>query len=273
MKQLSFFISLIFLQSSLALASGLSAQQAQTFMQDSGLIELIESLPETMEKQFNIERMSKVNALDVETARKEIGPAARRVNGLILAQDYLKGKQDAESLNGAMTFLASPLGKRIALEEQAASRPEAQLEMQAYMMQMSTTPPSDDRMNLVQNLSSALNADQVILKLMKGTFFSIVDVTEKLNPSKAGALQAELDQEWAKMEPVLTEQFSQFMVMGSFYSYRNATDQDLRDYIKFLKTPSGQAYWRTGLEIIDLYLKDFVVELAQGMSKMKSAKP
>lgn len=265
MKRLLTLSTLLLALISLSLPSmaskGLSDSQAQTFLHDSGLDTLISSLPEAMEQQLNLQRLTETNQLKFDEAQAAISQAIQSVQDRNIALKYLTTEADAELLKGAMTFLASPLGQRIAVEERAASSAEAQLEMQAYAIEMAKTPPAPERIKLIQNLAGALNSDQVILTLMKGTFYSLLDITEALTPDAAATLKAGLDDEWNKIEPMLTEQFSQYMIMGAHYSYRNLSDADVKDYTAFLNTPSGQAYWQAGIEIINLYMKAFVKEL------------
>lgn len=251
-------------------AKGLAPAEAQAFLHDSGLNELIASLPETVEQQLNLKRLTETNQLKFEQAKEAITQAANSIQSNNLAMNYLTKHADADKLKGAITFLASPLGQRVSAEEREASTPNAQLEMQAYAMQMAETPPPAKRIKLIQDLTDALNSDAVILTLMKGTFYSLLEVTEELNPEASDGLKEILDSEWQKMEPMLAEQFNQFMVMGAHYSYRNLSDEDLKSYIDFLNTDSGQAYWKAGIEIVNLYLQGFIKEMVTILEEEKS---
>ena len=270
MKLLISFLLLILLQSNVVFAGNLSVDQAKTFMQESGLNELMDTLPEAVKQQLNMQRLTANNDVELPLARRAISSAINAVNGQQLALDYLTKKNGEAGLGEVLNFLASPLGQRISVEEHAANTPDAQLEMQAHAMQMQTTPPPAERIALVKELTAALNADQVILTLMRGTFFSVLDVTRKLNPESAKTLNIEMNNEWQQMKPALSQKFSQFMEMGAHYSYRNISDTDLSAYIQFLKSPDGQASSRAGIELIDAYMKRFVSELVLQLSKTKT---
>jgi hypothetical protein len=262
-------LTLLCLSFSANAAKGLSEQEAQTFLYDSGLDTLIESLGPAMEQQLNLQRLTQTNQLAFDQAEAAIQQAVASIQGTDLAMLYLTTEADTEKLKQAMAFLASPLGRRIAAEERAASGPDSQMEMQAYAAEMAKSPPSEQRIQLVQALADALNADQVILNLMKGVFYTLVDVTKGLTPDASADLKASLDAEWQQMEPMLTAQFKQFMIMGTHYSYRNLSDEELKRYIDFLNTESGQAYWMAGLKIIDIYLQAFARELVSIIKQQK----
>ena len=266
MKILLSLIVLLFLPSSFLFASELKEERAQKFLHDSGLSELIGSLPQALEQQLNLPRLIAVNTIQQDAAQQALNVALSQVDGQQLALTYLTSKPIAQRLTGTVNFLASPLGQKISIQERAAATPDAQLEMQAYAMQMATNPPTSLRTKLIQDLTVAQNADQVILTLMKGTFYSVLEITQLINPELAKELTVDMDTAWSKMKPVLSEQFAQFMVMGAQYSYRNISDKEIKAYIQFLNTPSGKAYWQTGLDIIDLYLKRFVSAFVQELS-------
>lgn len=273
MKRLLAFSAFFFMLVALSLpsmaANGLSQSQAQTFLYESGLDALISSLPETVEQQLNLKRLTETNQLKFDEAEAAITQAAKSIQTNDLALNYLTTKVDADKLTGALAFLASPLGHRISLEEREASTPSAQVEMQAYAMQMAQNPPPSERIKLVQRLTAALNSDEVILTLMRGTFYSLLEITEELNPEASVSLKEVLDSEWNKMEPMLNEQFNQFMIMGAHYSYRNLSDEDLNRYIEFLNTNSGKAYWSTGIQIVKLYLQQFIKEMVTILEQEK----
>ena len=57
------FLALISLSLPSMASKGLSDSQAQTFLHDSGLDTLISSLPEAMEQQLNLQRLTETNQL------------------------------------------------------------------------------------------------------------------------------------------------------------------------------------------------------------------
>lgn len=267
---LTLCLSLASVTASAQANKGLSETDALTFLHDSGLDELINSIAPTMEQQFNLQRLTETNGLASDKVQAAMMEAVQSIQGYDLAINYLTSEADTKRLKTAMEFLASPLGRRIAAEERAASSPDAQLEIQAYAMQMAKNPPPESRIKLIQDLAGVLNADEVIMSMIRGIIFSLVDVTDAVSPSQSAGLKATLDAEWEKMEPMMREQFRQFMVMGSHYSYRNLADDDLQAYIEFLKTDSGQAYWMAGIEIVNIYMQAFSREMATVIQRQRS---
>ncbi|KZZ76963.1 hypothetical protein A3766_12455 [Oleiphilus sp. HI0132] len=264
------FLLLVFVSHAAPLmAKGLSIEEAKQFLHDSGLSELIASLPDSMGQQLDMKRLSVNSSVSFEKTSAAVTHAAKKVDGEQIAMVYLSQDQRAEDLSEAIKFLASPLGQRISTEERAASTPEAQQKMQRYFQEQSFKSVKQDRAQLLEKLSLALNADKVVIQLMKGVYFSVLEAVAVINPNKAAALEARMNQEWQSMEPMLSQQFSEFMLMGANYSYRNLNDEDLSAYITFLKSKPGQAYWQVGVDIVDLYIQGFVSELVSGLSSAK----
>lgn len=266
MKVIRLIVLVVLFQPIWCVAAGLSPEQSKQFLYDSGLAELIASLPVTMEQQLDVKRLSANSPASLEQASQAVMKAASQVEGEKVALLYLSQQDRVKELSAALDFLASPLGQRIGEQERAASAPEAQMAMQAYAMQLAETPAPQSRNDLIQNLADSLNADKVVMQMMEGVFFSVLEVSELLDPAKAKVLKVMMENEWQNMEPQLSQQFAQFMIMGAHYSYRNLSDKDLSAYIEFLNSEPGKAYWRAGIDIIDLYMQGFVSELVAQLS-------
>ena len=269
MNYIASIILLVFLQCNLAFASeekvGLSLKQANQFMTYSGMDELIQSLPQSMSQQLNLHRLMLIRDMTQDEAKQAVSKAISQVDGATIAINYLTRNNKAQALSDALDFLASPLGLRISHEEKAASSPDGQLAMQAYAKQLLEISPTKARETLIKQLSTALNAEQVVLEVMKGTVFSILKVAETINSQALETLRPEIESEWRQMKPALRNQLAQYMVMSSHYGYRNISSKDLKEYMAFLATDSGKAYWHAGIEVIDLYIKQFVIELTKAM--------
>jgi len=86
---------------------------------------------------------------------------------------------------------------------------------------------------------------------------------------KAQTFKNEIELEWELLKPALTLQFEQVVMMSAHYSYRNLSNLELQQYIDFLAEPRGQLYWKASLAIIDIYLKQFFLELVDLLRALK----
>ncbi len=249
------------------LAKGLSVEQSQRYLHDSGLGQILDSMPEMMAQQINLERLSAKNQEDIEKASQAIQQAIAEINGQSLAIDYLTTHGDAEKINEAFAFLETEVGKRILAAEAQANTPSAAMEMQKYAMEMASNPPNDSRISVVQGLVDQIRTDRWMYKIMESAFFASVDLMETLDKQLAVELRSAMENEWQTIKPMLEAQMEQGILMGAYYSYRNLSDDDIRAYSAFLETPAGQSYAETGMEIINQYMQAFLREMMMSIQR------
>jgi len=246
----------------LASAQGLSVAQAQRYLNDSGLQQVIDAIPELMAQQINLGRLEQDPEV-VERASRAINQSLSRLDSSSMAIDYLTEKADAQKLEKAFGFLSTEVGKRILAAEVSASNPSAQMEMQAYAMQLAENPPEPTRARLIQSLVDKMDTDRWFVTIVESAFFAVAEWQQAMDQASRPALQSELQTEWQRIQPIVLEQFEQSVLLGAYYSYRKLSDEDVSAYVEFLDTPSGKAYSNTGLDVIKLYMNAFFKDLKQ----------
>ena len=102
--------------------------------------------------------------------------------------------------------------------------------------------------------------------IVKGMMYTTADIMTKIKPEAASLMKAEVEAQWQKMEPILSAQMTQYLVVAYHYTYRNISDQELTDYNQFLLSPDGQVYWSVSIEIVNRYLKTFSENLVRKLT-------
>ena len=67
-----------------------------------------------------------------------------------------------------------------------------------------------------------------------------------------------MEDEWEKMEHMLRAQMSQYVILASYYVYKDLNDQHLSQYIDFLESADGQVYSEASIEIFQRYVNSLI---------------
>lgn len=244
-------------------AEGLSPGQAQKFIEISGLGALFDSLPEQVEQQINLDTLVNASSFTSEKAAAGMREATANINVRELAEQYLINTGDGEGLAKTIRFLESNLGRLVVQQEMKAAEPDFEANMAAYAQSLAQTPPPAERVALVQGLSQALHVEESMTEMMRSVLFSVIDALEIHNPEAAKIARDELEQQWAMMAPMLAGQLANYATLSSYYTYKDLSDDELRQYIDFLSSDDGQIYWKASIEITTLYIDQLMRELVR----------
>jgi hypothetical protein len=252
-RKLSGFI-LAMLFSVVTLAGPLSAEQAQRFMHHSGMHDMIDQLPVMLQAQLS-EQIREAQDSDRRGAvEAALAAAMKDLLGSGIALDYLTTEASAQGMPEILSFLESPLGKRIVAVEKVSSTEQAQAEMSRYATALSQQPPAPARVRLLDELVLALQLDRLMTGMMKGIFQTSSKLAAELHPEKADQMQQFMAAQWTQMEPMVKAQMLRSATLSVYYGYRDVSDQDLIDYTRFMRSPAGQSYVDLSMGVMQRYM-------------------
>jgi hypothetical protein len=248
-------------------SAGIHQDLVKEYIRLSGMEEIISTFPEqldlmnsqrlltskTPEEDKKLNEMMK-EAFDIEIAMRDLNT-------------FLLENTDIAFLRDLLQWLDSPLGKKIKNEELKSSGAEHQADMLRFMADMQTTPPEQERIALIQDLEETLHLSDlttiIVIEMIQG-------MTQAVNfslPEEERQSEEEILEEVASLAPMLKESFRQQMIMTSFYTYRNISDSDLRDYIRFYKSPTGQKEIDITGKALSSVLKQWFFNIGQSLLK------
>ncbi len=266
MKQALTFIFTLCI-SLLASAGSISSEQAQKFMQYSGMNDMIGQLPIMFEQQMTAQIQQKPDVAQRQAAQKALLQALNEVRGNQLALNYLTGEATTTAMPEIISFLESPLGKRLVDAEKRASTEQAQMAMAQYASELAQQPLPAERARLLDELLAALQVDRLMLQMMHSIFDSASQVSAEMQPEQAAAMKQAMAAQWQKMEPMLQAQMLQSATLSVYYSYRELSDQDLSAYTKFMRSRAGQAYIDLNLAIIQRYMDTLLTSMLRSLPR------
>ena len=74
-----------------------------------------------------------------------------------------------------------------------------------------------------------------------------------------------MEAEWENMEPMLRAQMAQYVVLASYYVYKDLNDQQLGQYVDFLESEDGQVYSEASIEIFQRYVNRLVEAMLENI--------
>lgn len=127
--------------------------------------------------------------------------------------------------------------------EQGFYNPENREEQMAFFKKMKTNPPKQERVKLLLNLNETLKASIKTKDLLEKT---MITFTQGYNLMLPKDQQIDKDKIISKAKSELPQGFSQkitnqFVAIG-LYTYKDATDDELKKYIEVWKTGIGKKH-------------------------------
>ena len=153
---------------------------------------------------------------------------------------YLLQNTDQKYLGEILQWLESPVAKKITKEEVNSAGPEKQGNMLRYLADLKSNPPTQDRITLIQGIEQTAQLSElttnILLEIMKG----MIGSTNLALPEDKRESIDNGYEEIINMKPTIKEAFRQQIILSSFYTYRNISNDELSVYIKFYESELGQ---------------------------------
>jgi hypothetical protein len=229
----------------------------------SGMGEMLRSLPAEMDALASQRSLTSRHP-DVESRVYRLARESfdvRKARQSLSA--YLLQHTDKPSVEEILRWLNTPLARKITREELNASGAGHQAEMLHYLADLQANPPPQRRIALVQEVERVTHLSELTTRI-------VMEVTRGMMESINLALPEDdrqpLDESLEEMEtmgPVIQEGFRQQMILTSFYVYRNISDKELADYIRFYDSDLGRREIRITGDALGHVLKQWFAEFGR----------
>jgi hypothetical protein len=158
----------------------------------------------------------------------------------------------AEKLNAAdfgpiAAFYNGPIGARITAMENARNTPDAQAKMRASASELAELlKKQPERAKVLMDLDSSLrlteNSVDLAFNIGRATAVGMAAANEKTTTLSGDAVAA-IDSALEKVRPGMAEKMKPAVLLSLAYTYRDASIEDLRKYLKFLTSPVGKRFY------------------------------
>jgi hypothetical protein len=175
---------------------------------------------------------------------------------------------DPACIEAVLSWLRSPLGRKVTKLEEAASTPEGVRQMTMYAAMIQGDPPPQERLRLVERLDEAIKATDLMLDM------ATITVNETMNGVIA-AMPQQLDMDPATLSRYLKthraemrEQFQKAVMNTFLYTYQPLSNGELEEYVAFAESERGRRYHEVLVDEMAKIQLDASYYVAKGMNNL-----
>lgn len=187
--------------------------------------------------------------LQADLGSEPSGPAEIRAVAEIMERVYEPGKMneelvanlksnlDVERMGRYLELLRRPIALKMNSQELRETPPQA---VRESMEKARKSPPSADRAKLTQSLDDATRTSEVVLEMSSRIARSMVDTMLADLQKKGKSVPKEAQQMVASQFNTMRDQARAQARSVLLATYRNASDEELAEYVKLIDTDTGR---------------------------------
>lgn len=152
--------------------------------------------------------------------------------GIDIVTAYLVENFDNKNIKEIISYYQSPLGKKVTQAGIDAMNPDIQAQMLHFMADLSTNPPSPERVSTIKTFVAELG----LVESVEDMFVEmLLFLNEEATQNKK--LSAEQMEQFMGM---MGQAFEQQMFISSLYIYKDIENSELNSVISFYKSDAGE---------------------------------
>jgi hypothetical protein len=242
------------------------ARALDTLLERSGLRVQLESLSAGVRVQFLLGqgRLSSEDRLTIDRIVSQ-----RFSAGALYARMRLEFERNLESarLTKALEWYDSPLGKRITGLELASLIPDG-----GGTLDLENDRPSPRRLDLLRRLDAGGGASDTTVDVTMSIVGSLTRAFQPALPAVARLSRSQLEHELTQVRNLTLERIRRACLLNMLSAYRDLTDGELEQYVRFVESEGGQWYMSvmngTLLIAVDAAAEATATELAAAVPQL-----
>ncbi|HET7874257.1 MAG TPA: hypothetical protein VFN71_01930 [Methylomirabilota bacterium] len=172
---------------------------------------------------------------------------------------------DAEHVAAALTWFRSPVGRKMARLESQAAAPDAAPALREFESELAAKPPSSERFVLINRVAEAQNQPDFFFDAVRGLAGGIAKGVDRVQATELASRLYELEQTAGTLAGQTRAYIDRETFILLLFTYREARDAELDQYMRFLRSDAGRWHSRTlqqgVIEALDASGEKAVVEL------------
>lgn len=240
---------------------------ADQLLLKTGSYELIASYPQQIRAYAAQQSPYATDRATSSEAVKVLLAAFNQAEANAVLLNHLVTNFSTQELSSMVAWLDSPLGARLIAAEVEAASVEGQNNLLRYAATLSSNPPSESRIDLIQELERKAGWTELALEVMSTIMTGIAQAANAALPESerraAGEIEAALAEVLGDLAPMLRQQLWQQMLLSAHYTYRDFTAAEIRAYINFLESDTGRQYSEVAKGIGEVFAGIFAKAVKQ----------
>lgn len=246
---LSIILSFFCFQETIASAQNkLKEQLSIELMTKSGLDQQINNRPDYLSADItnNFKRVLLINSIETNKITKELSSMVSKsfrpeiIKSIVIA--HIETDLKTEDIKAVLSWLNSPLGKKITRMEEEASTPEAFKEKLALVPLLKKKADYKERIRLIQDLDQYMKVTESDLKNSQLKRNVTVEAMKSAFPTIHLPVGTLLQEDFKTYSTAMRRSIAYEISMSLLYCYRQLDINELEEYINFIKTDYGIKY-------------------------------
>jgi hypothetical protein len=184
-----------------------------------------------------------------------------------MVRDDVARHVDAATLQAKGTWLATPLGRRIAALEQRDAGLDADARLAAFARGLAASPPSARRRELIEHLDWITGTSDVSAQIVVGIAGSVARAGAAAAPAERRTPARFIESRVAELQARAAESLRESAVVSLLSTYRDLSDDELELYVAFESSEAGRTYNQRLRQALMRSLPRVLAEAAAAMFK------
>lgn len=184
-------------------------------------------------------------------------------------KDHFIQNYNETHIQHLLEWYNTDFGSKVTALENEATTPTMQQDIIKYVSTLQSTPPSDERLALLDEIDQTLNLSKFASEINLASFDAMTEViVANAKPEERSQMETQLPAIRSQVERGLAQNMPDQIILTLLYTYRNLSDDELRQYTDFLSSPESQWFNKEYTTKFPNILKDRTQEMTKQLIEL-----
>ena len=218
-----------------------SMEIVDNFLNTTGILKQLEQIDQVVDSKINEKKASFENEEFYQKFSQIMRSGFNSENASVHFKDYYVNNANEEKLRQITASYQEPLIQQMTKYEENSSDPANQEEQIAFFTNLESNPPSQERIQKMATLNEAIGATELFSTIMKNMIYSMINGANLMSDEADQISTEEIESQInSSLSPEMLQQLNYQLIAFSLYTYKDASDQEVQEYIEYWESPNGK---------------------------------